>query len=452
MYNTNITFVISFVARFRFALAISPPFFFLQLVGHARVSAARLPDQVGFTDTFTDHVQEPPLQPDSSLELRFNSHHPFVMSVVVEQYNTKWPQQFEEIKAELEGYLQGVDYLSIEHVGSTAVAGLAAKPIIDVDIIATRDNVQTVIDALTANGRLDYLGELGIVDRHAFKDPNNSTRHNIYVCVDGAAQTRNHLSLRDTLRTNASLRDEYARAKLELAANSTNIVDYLVAKGAVIQKILIASRNFSKEELAAIARANVKGERFGAIKTPRLLLREFVMKDEEGYFQLEGCSENARYQEWPPRTRQQARQLVLQNIRNHNDVPRTIYELAVENTDGEFIGRVGAQTSQANSDKLPGESRIKPVTHANLWFSFLPRVQRQGFATEAMTAFIDALKDRLQDQGKLEMQIECDPRNEPSWKLAERLGFERHSLTKEKDFVKGEWVDSLSLRKVVGDV
>src|SRR5205823_10654896 len=143
-------------------------------------------------------------------------------------------QQFEKIRSKLEECLQGVDYLTIEHVGSTSVPGLAAKPFIDVDIIATRDNVQPIIDALVANGKLDYLGELGIVDRHAFKDPNNPMRHNIYVCVDGAAQTRNHLSLRDTLRSNAELRDEYARVKLELAAKSTNNVDYIVGKGTVI--------------------------------------------------------------------------------------------------------------------------------------------------------------------------------------------------------------------------
>jgi RimJ/RimL family protein N-acetyltransferase len=239
--------------------------------------------------------------------------------------------------------------------------------------------------------------------------------------------------------------------KLELAAKGTNIIDYVVAKGNVIQKILKASGALTKEELGAIARANVIGECFGAIKTSRLLLREFVMKDEEGYFELEGSEQNARYQDWPPRTRQQARQLVLENIRNQNDVPRTIYELAVEHN-GRFIGRVGAKTSQANSDSLPGEFTIKPVTHANLWFSFLPSMQGQGFATEAMMAFIEALKDRLQDQGKLEMQIECDPRNEGSWKIGERLGFERHSLTKAAWESKGEWVDSLVLRKVVGDV
>lgn len=160
------------------------------------------------------------------------------MSVIVEQYNKEWPQQFENIKSELEHHLQDIDYLSVEHVGSTSVPGLVAKPIIDVDIIVTRDNVQPAIDALIEKGKFDYLGELGIVDRHSFKDPNQSNRHNVYLCVDGVAQTRNHLSLRDTLRSDSELRDEYARVKLELAAKANNIVDYMVAKGNVIQKIL----------------------------------------------------------------------------------------------------------------------------------------------------------------------------------------------------------------------
>lgn len=373
------------------------------------------------------------------------------MSVVVEQYNPAWPREFETIKKELEEHLANVKYLSIEHVGSTAVPGLAAKPTIDVDIIVVREHVQPTIDALIGNGKFDYLGELGIVDRHVFKDPNESTHRNIYVCVDGVAQTRNHIGLRDTLRSNAQLRDEYARVKLELAARSTNIIDYIVGKGNIIQKILKASGILSDDELLAIKKANVKGERYGAIKSKRLLLREFVMKDVDGYFELEGREESARYQDWPPRTKEQARQLVLDNIRNHNDVPRTVYELAVE-LEGRFVGRVGAKTSQANSDSLPGEETIKHVTHADLWFSFLPDVQGKGFATEAMTAFIDALKDRLQGEGKVELEIECDPRNEASWKLAERLGFERYSLTKEAYESKGVWVDSLVYRKVVGDV
>ncbi|RAR13352.1 arabinogalactan endo-1,4-beta-galactosidase [Stemphylium lycopersici] len=374
------------------------------------------------------------------------------MSVTVEPYNPEWPQQFSKIKSELEVHLQDVSYLSIEHVGSTSVPDLVAKPIIDIDIIVTRDAVQPAIDALITHGKFDYLGELGVIDRHAFKDAHQPIPHNIYICVSGAVQTRNHLSLRETLRSNAELRDEYARVKLDLSASSTNIISYLVGKTAIVQKILRAAGGFSKEDLAAIARANDTGERFTAIRTRRLLLREFVMKDEAGYFALEGNPENAKYQAWPPRTRQQARQLVLENIRNHNDVPRTIYELAVEDAEtGGFVGRVGARTSQTNSDKLPGEESIRPVTHAQLWFSFLQDYQGKGLATEAVDAFISAIKERLQQAGKVEMEIECDPRNEKCWRLAERLGFERVSLTKEKEVCKGEWVDSLVLRRVVGD-
>ncbi|CAO2650035.1 Nn.00g013270.m01.CDS01 [Neocucurbitaria sp. VM-36] len=375
------------------------------------------------------------------------------MSVDVEQYNSEWPQHFQKIKPELETYLEEVEYLSIEHVGSTSVPGLAAKPIIDIDIIVTRENLQPAIDALIANGKFDYLGELGIVDRHVFKDPNQSTRHNIYVCVEGVAQSRNHLGLRDTLRRDSELRDEYARVKLDLAAKNTNIIDYLEAKSIIIQKILRASGTLNKQELAAIEKANLKGERLGAIKTKRLLLREFETKDIDGYFDLESSEENARYQSWPPRTRDEARKLVLDNIRNHNAVPRTNFELAVDRN-GHFIGRVGAKLTPTSYDKLPGELTLKHVTHANLWFSFLPSEQGQGFATEAMRAFIDALTKGTRgakDGGKWELEIECDPRNTGSWKLAERLGFERHSLTKEAWESKAEWVDSLVYRKMVGD-
>jgi RimJ/RimL family protein N-acetyltransferase len=57
---------------------------------------------------------------------------------------------------------------------------------------------------------------------------------------------------------------------------------------------------------------------------------------------------------------------------------------------------------------------------------------------------------KRQGGGPMELEIECDPRNTGSWKLAERLGFEEHSLTKNVQEIKGEWVDSLVYRKTVG--
>lgn len=371
------------------------------------------------------------------------------MAVVVQQYDPQWPLQFSNIRRELEACLEDVEFISIEHVGSTSVPGLAAKPIIDIDIIVARETVQSALDTLTTKHEFDYLGELGIKDRHVLKDPNQTLRCNIYVCVQDAPSIRNHLALRDTLRSNPDLRDEYGRVKMELSAQGTNIVDYISAKSAIIQKILRASGQLTEEELTSITASNTQTEQFSALKTARLLLlREFVMNDEEAYFELESNEENARYQTWPPRTRKQARNLVIANIRDSLASPRTNFELAVEHN-GQFIGRVGAKLSRSDSSTPAAAPPPPPEPiHFDLWYSFLPSHQGKGYATEAMGAFIQALKDR-QSGREVEFEIECDPRNVGSWRVAERLGFTRVGLTERAYECKGEWVDSLVLRKVV---
>jgi len=101
------------------------------------------------------------------------------------------------------------------------------------------------------------------------------------------------------------------------------------------------------------------------------------------------------------------------------------------------MGRVGAALSHHEGS-----------VHFNMWFSFLPSVQGKGYATEAMEAFIEELI-RSRDGGDVEFEIECDPRNVGSWKLAERLGFEKHGLVERAYESKGEWVDSLVYRKIV---
>ena len=144
------------------------------------------------------------------------------MPVIVEKYNPEWANQFKQIKAELEFFLQDVAVVSIEHVGSTSVPGLAAKPIIDIDIVVERPNVQPAIDALVANEFI-YLGELGIIDRHALRSPNATPPRNIYITVEGCFSLRNHLGVRNTLRNDETLRDEYGQVKLDLAAQGLEI-------------------------------------------------------------------------------------------------------------------------------------------------------------------------------------------------------------------------------------
>lgn len=193
---------------------------------------------------------------------------------------------------------------------------------------------------------------------------------------------------------------------------------------------------------SAEAQENSSSGHWDAIATPRLLLREFTQADIEGYYRLESNEENARYQGWPPRTKEQARDLVLSNIQSACASPRTTWELVVER-DGRMIGRVGAALSQ-----LQDSDSTRPAIHFDLWFSFLPAVHGQGYATEAMEAFIEVLTQK-QDAGRVELEIECDPRNAGSRKLAERLNFEEHGLAERAWENKGEWVDSLVYRKVV---
>ncbi|CUQ07099.1 protein YqkA [Clostridium baratii] len=103
------------------------------------------------------------------------------MHVVVEDYNPRWKTEFEKIKEELMMALSH-KIIFIEHVGSTAVEGLAAKPIIDIDIVID-DNFKEVKMILES---IDYIseGDLGIHGREAFKYYNKEhlMKHHLYVC------------------------------------------------------------------------------------------------------------------------------------------------------------------------------------------------------------------------------------------------------------------------------
>ena len=103
--------------------------------------------------------------------------------VVVEPYDAGWKADFEKIKQEIEPVLEGL-ILGIEHVGSTSVQGLSAKPCIDLDVVIKDYSVfDSVVAALASLGYI-HEGNLGIRDREAFKytDKPNLKTHHLYVC------------------------------------------------------------------------------------------------------------------------------------------------------------------------------------------------------------------------------------------------------------------------------
>ncbi len=177
--------------------------------------------------------------------------------IEVVAYRSEWVEYFATLRSRYATALDDVAVISIEHVGSTAVPGLAAKPVIDVDIVVYDDNVIPATNALEAIGYV-ALGDQGIVDRFAFREPSDTIGTNTYVVVAGSVALRNHLAVRNALRGDTGLRDEYASLKLQLAAATDDIAVYIEGKSALIRRILAAA-GLSANELDDIEVANRVG-------------------------------------------------------------------------------------------------------------------------------------------------------------------------------------------------
>lgn len=106
--------------------------------------------------------------------------------------------------------------VAIEHVGSTAVPGLAAKPVIDLVVVVEPERVQEAIDRLAAVGYV-HRGDLGVEGREAFSSPDSERRHHLYVSATGSEELRAQLAFRDRLRRDTALAAEYEALKRELA-------------------------------------------------------------------------------------------------------------------------------------------------------------------------------------------------------------------------------------------
>ncbi|KIX03067.1 uncharacterized protein Z518_06617 [Rhinocladiella mackenziei CBS 650.93] len=178
------------------------------------------------------------------------------MKVVVEEYNPEWALQFQTIKQELEEVLKGVKYITIEHVGSTSVPGLASKPVIDLSVISEREDVDAAIEALTKNGGYAYMGEMGIPDRHALRKPGALPLRNLYVSVVGCQSIRNQLGVRDICRRDSEVREAYGKTKLKLSHREwTDVNEYCEAKNDIIAWVL-EKAGMSNEERDQIRKLN----------------------------------------------------------------------------------------------------------------------------------------------------------------------------------------------------
>jgi GrpB-like predicted nucleotidyltransferase (UPF0157 family)/predicted kinase len=157
--------------------------------------------------------------------------------VTIVPYDPLWPQKYEVEREKIVEVLRN-RIAEIHHVGSTAVPGLPAKPIIDIMIA-----VPQLDDAVEWIGPLSDLG-------YAFIDyPQNTERrflrkgqprtHHLHIVAVGSAELRDHLVFRDALRANADWCDQYAALKIDLADRHRNDrAQYSESKTEFVQRIL----------------------------------------------------------------------------------------------------------------------------------------------------------------------------------------------------------------------
>ncbi len=141
------------------------------------------------------------------------------------EYKADWAQAFEEEKERLEGILDG-NWLAIYHIGSTAVPGLAAKPIIDImAVVRSLDKVDEKTAEFSEAG-YEALGEYGIPGRRYLRKGGDERTHQLHIFQeDSWEDIIRHLAFRDYLRSHEKEREEYDRLKKELAQRYPEDID-----------------------------------------------------------------------------------------------------------------------------------------------------------------------------------------------------------------------------------
>ncbi|MBL0355606.1 MAG: GrpB family protein [Chitinophagaceae bacterium] len=181
-------------------------------------------------------------------------------------YDPEWKLQFEKIREVYLNHLIGLE-VGIQHVGSTAIPGLFAKPILDIDIIIEESEIlNEVTKRLEGLGYLSK-GDLGIPGRFAFRQSSEFTPlthaskkwqpHHLYVCFANSLALRNHLLFRDTLRNRADLAMKYSALKKSLtnrllftrAEYTTRKTDFIIS--------VLAIAGLDDDELKEITDANI---------------------------------------------------------------------------------------------------------------------------------------------------------------------------------------------------
>ena len=164
--------------------------------------------------------------------------------IVVADPDPAWPGWFARLRDHVWPAVADVA-VRIDHVGSTSVPGLPAKPVIDMDVVVASDgDVDRAKERLATLG-YRWLGDLGVTGRQAFRldSTGDLPRHHLYVVVENNKAHLDHWLLRDLLRSDPDARDRYGELKRRNAAASGGDMDhYVAAKAELVTELLTRAR------------------------------------------------------------------------------------------------------------------------------------------------------------------------------------------------------------------
>jgi len=173
---------------------------------------------------------------------------PLAAPIQIVDYDPEWPRLYEREAARVQSIL-GDRVLLLEHVGSTSVPGLAAKPKIDMLlVIANTADEPAYVPAMEAAGYVLTIREPDWYEHRVFKGPD--TDINLHVFSSGCTEIDRMLLFRNWLRSNESDRLLYERTKRQLARNNWKYMqNYADAKTAVVNEILTRAQKNSETHL-----------------------------------------------------------------------------------------------------------------------------------------------------------------------------------------------------------
>jgi GrpB-like predicted nucleotidyltransferase (UPF0157 family) len=166
---------------------------------------------------------------------------PFNSTVYLAPYDPAWPSLFDRLQTQIRAAL-GDGVLLLEHVGSTSVPGLSAKPIIDMVLaVADSSDESSYVNALEEEGYVLRIREPDWFEHRLLKSP--EIEGNLHVFSEGCEEIEQMLLFRDWLRSHADDRLLYEETKRELAARTWKYrQNYADAKSKVVQEILARAR------------------------------------------------------------------------------------------------------------------------------------------------------------------------------------------------------------------